>query len=291
MQDTRRVPRSSVPRFAALLLFGCACARHEAATATPPWDARAGTVASATAAPGASTPTMPPSPAMNEDAFEKYVVEDFTRPWSMRRGVEASDKGHDAIVLRAAPRDVTGVFSRHGARTVPDALGQEVTLGSAVGFVVQVKGHPWTLVLASAHGGPGIPTPAELSKELDASVLEVVAWEEDIAYSYFEHGTLVEKLEGTAERVTKFESRLRTRADLGTQSPAGIADAFAKAHDAYVGELTADYFFGNGRTVPFLEAGAKLRVNNPGFVLVLGRGREVISRPDIEKLDFLVLRP
>jgi hypothetical protein len=227
---------------------------------------------------------------MSESDFERRVIAEFTRPWSTRRGVEASDQGHNAIAVRAAPERVTAVFTRLGATAVPDALGREVTLGHAFGFVVRLQGHPWTLFLPGDSGAPP-PAAREISKDVDAPVFEVVAWEEDIEYSYFEHGVLVEHLEGNGEGVTKFDSRLRSREDLGTRSPAEIVDAFAKAHDAYIGDLSAAYFFGDGHTVPFLKAGAKLRVSNAGFTLVVGRGREVVSRPDLEKLDFLVLSP
>jgi hypothetical protein len=227
---------------------------------------------------------------MSESDFEAMVTADFTRPWSTRRGVEASDKGHNAIAVRAAPERVTAAFARAGATALPDALGREVTLGHAIGFVVRLQGHPWTLFLPGDVGTPPLKA-REISKDLDAPVLEVVAWEEDIEYSYFEHGALVEHLEGNAEGVTKFDSRVRSRDALGTRRAAELVDAFAKAHDAYFGDLSASYFFGDGRTVPFLEAGSKLRVTNAGFTLVLGRGREVVSRPDIEKLDYLVLSP
>jgi hypothetical protein len=273
-----------LPTLYMLFLLGSACrpGSHGSSDARPPQ--ASGIDASA---PAAIPPAATPRSSMSEAEFERFVVADFTRPWSTRRGVEASDQGHNAIAVRAAPEKVTAAFTRLGAVAVPDALGREVTLGRAIGFVVRLQGHAWTLYLP----GDGAPPPParEISKDLDAPVLEVVTWEEDIEYSYFEHGAIVEHLEGNGEGVTKFDSHTRSRDDLGTRRPAEIADAFAKAHDAYVGDLSAAYFIGDGHTVPFLKAGDKLRVSNPGFTLVLGRGREVVSRPDLEKLDFLVL--
>ncbi len=51
-----------------------------------------------------------------------------------------------------------------------------------------------------------------------------------------------------------------------------------------------EYFFSDGRNL-FLDAGAKPRVSNPGAILVAGPNGETVSRPEVDKLDYLVLAP
>lgn len=227
-----------------------------------------------------------------EEQFEQRAIAEFTRPWGTRRGIEPSDGGHDVIAVRAPVQDVSAAYARRGFTVVPDAVDKTVTIGRWIGFVVRLKGHAWTMVLegdTTSNAKP--PTPIELSKDIGAPVLQFASYEDGIAYSYFEAGALVEQMEGNGGDVVKFESRKRARADLARVPPAAIANAFVTDHDAYVSDIGASYFFGDGRTRPELVIGAKLRVANPGFVLMVGRGREVVSRPEIEKIDYLVLPP
>jgi hypothetical protein len=207
--------------------------------------------------------------------------------WETRRGIDPSDRGLDAILIKAPPSDVSAALVRRGARLDADALGKEVTIASAIAIVVRFRGHAWTTVLED---GCSSHMSEQLAKDLAVPVLEIASSEDDIEYRYFEKGDLVEHLAGNREQVARFESRQRARADLGERSAYEVADGFVKEKGAYVPDLRVTYFFSQGGIVPDLGPGGRRRLNNPGIV-VSGPGGESVSRPDIEKLDYLRVAP
>jgi hypothetical protein len=266
------------------LLWSCGAARE-----APPARAESATPVLVGTVSEAGTPRTPMAPDASSDDERSQVdaiAGDFARPWSGRRGVEYSDQGFNVVLVRAAPASVTAALVARGAQAVPDAIGKSVTIGRAFAFVARFHGHDWTTIFLS-DAADGLAPPDDLSRALGTSAFATVSWEEEVEYSYFEQGKLVERLKGTTDAVVDFESHRRSRSDLGKRSGFEAVDAFAKDHGIFVSDLPVEYFFGDGRTMPFPRRGEVLPVGNPGVVLVLASNRQVVSHPEFDKVDYV----
>jgi hypothetical protein len=225
-------------------------------------------------------PALDPTRAASESAsFEERLAAAWTRPWPTRRGAEGEDC--DVTLARAPVEDVARALARGGAWD-RDVVGKTVTVARSFAFVVRLRGHAWTIVLAE-----DLPIgPDLLSREMRAPVATLTEYEGSIEYSYYEGGARTEHLLARGGAIESIESPRLGALDLAKVRPGDLADTLMKSIDAYAPLLQSTYFFGDGETTPDIGVGDRRVVGNRGLVLSMGR-RRLVSVPDIERVDYV----
>jgi hypothetical protein len=212
------------------------------------------------------------------------MSDDLDRPWQERRGIETTDHNIGLVFARTGVEELARAIASRATSWERDVLGKRVRLAADFGWVFRIQGHSWAILLSD---GDSAGSPAELSARLSAPVIAYDCSDtvESQGYVYAEGGKVRESLSFLQGEV-EFSSELRTL-EVKPAEAFRVADDFFRDHDVYEPGVYPKYFFGDGRTVPRLEAGKNYLVRNPGFVTCYPGG-ESTSIPPLERVDYLV---
>ncbi len=214
-------------------------------------------------------------------------------PWESRRGLETTDYNNIAVLICTSIDEAARALAGRTERWERDVLGKEIGLSPQGGaFVFRLRGHNWTIVVLE-------PLPLvwlseigeqEISRQLKTKV--IAYWVSDtsggIGYQLYENGELMEKLsaiEGDDEH-SSFSSRLRDLKKDDIKNGWSFTRQFFIEQDAFEPGIDFRYFLGSRDYRP----GDRVRIENPGFVLVMPGSRRLLSTPPIERVDYLALR-
>jgi hypothetical protein len=216
-------------------------------------------------------------------------------PWKDRRGVRTTDYNNTVVLVRASIDAVGRSLTDRTERWERDVLGKEIVVGDEGAFIFRLRGHIWTeVVIGPLQAGRFLgPWEQELSSRLATRVITYSVSDTTgaIGYDLYERGELLEKLDATddgsgrASSDTKFSSRLRPLKRNDITDIWSFTEEFLVAQDAYEPGIEFTYFLGRQKYRP----GDRLKVVDPGFPLA-GRKKTVVSKPPIERVDYLALR-
>jgi hypothetical protein len=238
------------------------------------------------------TAVPPPPPQRDEDpTWINHVADSFRRPWSSRRGIETIDVNSMVLFARAPVEPFATALARHAVDWQKDALGREVVLARQFGFVFRLSGHPWSLFVASLGVEISADDRRDLSRTLDAPIIQYVCSDTMgvIGYELHEAGRTIESFEAESDGVTQFRSEVRDGGVADGGSAYRFVAQFLEDHDAYEPGIEETYFFSDGRVGPTLAPGTRRKVDNPGFFAQIGPA-EVHSTPEFERVDYLVFK-
>jgi hypothetical protein len=229
----------------------------------------------------------PDEAGLNDRKTVMNIKEEWqNKQWDKARGIWSTDFNNSFVLVRASVEDVAKALEPKALRWNRDVLGSQVEFGKHSLFVFRLRGHNWTEVLANymfvEHG-----LAQRLSEELKTQTISYSVSDTCgcIGYSLYESGKEIEEY-GFIEGKCTFNSSLRQlkQADL-EKDPWGLPCRFFEEQDAFEPGIEFGYFFNH--KLP--EAGQWAVVHNPGFTLMVD-GEGVLSRPDFERVDYMVLR-
>jgi hypothetical protein len=234
----------------------------------------------------------------HEIQLHKIKQEWVNRQWSQMRGIETTDYNNDLILVHAEVEDVAKAMAAYAARWDRDVLDREVVLGAASAFVFRLQGHVWTEILHPYSGHITAPAGTYwdqyLSECLHTRVIRYCVSDTVgcVCYHHYVNGEVAEKFDaisgeenGPAPGKSSFYSKNRDVQLSQINNIWNFARQFFVDQDAYEPGIGETYFLAHRPCKP----GDQVVLTNPGFILVDG-GEEFVSKPKIERLDYLALR-
>lgn len=241
------------------------------------------------------------------DRQENSGIEDFTRPWSERRGIETTNRNASVVMVKAPLDVLSGALAKKALEERRNVLGSEIEVSGVFNFTFQLVGHPWSILINDGVIEPrrlaASPSPksAQLSKELKLPVIQLIMSDTTgvVEYTLFEDGEVVEFFSGSygdeygtnqyglkpqryvlylapddleAKQIVYFWSRRRqvTADEIGDMWD--FANQFLVDHDAFDPGIDAQYLLGSS-----VKRGDRYQVENPGFVLAIGDEEQIMS--------------
>lgn len=209
--------------------------------------------------------------------------------WAGARGLTVLDLNNESILVRAPLPVVARKLAEAARRWSRNVLGKAIVVGCPGLFVLQLRGHAWTVVLPFGHSWlTGQGEALELSRKLAARVLTFYVSDTagSVGYSLLDCGEEVEWLSGYASspQQRSFRSR-RRRVALRQLDLHRETDAVFRAEDALEPGIATWSLVGSD----WFEADRRTVIRQPGWQIVDVRGRRRWSRPGLERVDFLRL--
>ncbi len=221
--------------------------------------------------------------------------------WEKARGVWMIDYNNFLLLARSPVEEVAGAIAEDADLWERDTLGRRVVVQRDALFVFRLRGHRWSAVVSQPYGripfgSKGHAWEKRLSRRLRQPVIVYGVSDTcgSIGYTLVEDGEVTEDFfaedQGSrpAPRRSWFTS---ARRDIGLDRIGNIYDfasEFFVEQGAFEPGIEFGYFFGDAEP----EQGASGVVENPGFAAFYPRksGKDR-GTPEIERVDYLVLRP
>jgi hypothetical protein len=235
---------------------------------------------------------------MNEQSkFRQETIADFASAWSLRRGIESTDRNAIVTFVWATLDQLSDVLAEKAITTKRDVVGSEIELSKNFAFAFQIPGHNWSIVLK--HGASSLmPTTEKLSAQFRQSIVLIMSDTcGSIYYDLCEDGEVIESFDGEeveledgsgdlseqagyqgyvltpdpdypeSKQVAYFKSRSRkvTAEEIGDIW--GFTDRFMREASVYDPAIDLDYLLGED----CFEPGNSYQVQDPGFVVQWNR--------------------
>jgi hypothetical protein len=233
-------------------------------------------------------------------------VDQAPTPWDKRRGLENVARNQSLLLLRSDVETVGKFVAANAVRWERDVLGQTVCSGACNILLFRVRGQSWAIALGDVlELSIAVPFSREFHSEaIEYQVSDTCA---SIGYSYFRDGELLEELfcemgagNRPRRRGSKFNSKIRNLRLADIKDGWAFVDQFFRDHDAYEPSLSYEYFLHRSKqpqqATIVMPGTADIqddrwpRICNPGWATRLPNGHEIVSIPDLERVDFIVLR-
>jgi hypothetical protein len=233
--------------------------------------------------------------AKNDRQSIEHAKREALAPWDGKRGLNTIDRNGHAVHVWAGVEETAAELSHGAVRWEKDVLNRPVTPGAENLVVFRLRGHSWTIIV------DGVADALHLSQTLKTKVIDFTVSDTcgAISYSLFENGERSEYFYGSeGDGINEFESSLRAVSRRERKDIWGMAHKFFVANDAFDPGLAYEYFF---RQTEEKSKPSSLilfdtpstnndpRIRNPGIVIVID-GEEVLSKPEFERIDFLVMQ-
>ena len=154
--------------------------------------------------------SLPPkSKGMNEQQIRE-ASEDFTRPWSGRRGIETIDRNAEVILVRVPLDELSDALAARAIAHQRDVMGAEIEVSAISVLAYQLVGHSWSIsimvhVLSYYNNLRVLQSSelAQLSRQLKQPIIRLLVSDTGgtIGYDLFEDGELVEYFRGASGNV------------------------------------------------------------------------------------------
>ncbi|QMS90360.1 hypothetical protein HUN01_23270 [Nostoc edaphicum CCNP1411] len=260
-----------------------------------------------------------------DEQFIREAVENFTRPWPQRRGIESIDRNAAVVLVKVPLNQLSDALAEKAIESQRNVMGSEIEVSGAFVFAYQLVGHPWSIMISGDLSYPSILESSEfalLSKQLEQTVIMLLVSDSagEISYDLFEGGELVEYFRGSDGELTDDSNKYGIQSQRYLLFP--YPDELEEDEDSEA-QQTA-YFWSRRRQVTAEEIGniwdfarqlmldydafdpaidssyllreyslraGRYQVQNPGFTLVFGyekdgRSQEVTSVPDLVRVDY-----
>ncbi|NJO52450.1 MAG: hypothetical protein HC840_27050 [Leptolyngbyaceae cyanobacterium RM2_2_4] len=210
----------------------------------------------------------------------------FLRPWSTRRGIETTDYNNFVILVRAGLSSLADFLSARAVETVPDPIGQTVTVGNENAFAFQLQEHPWSIVIGTS-ALEQLPVP--LSQTLGVDVIAYTCSDTAgcIGYELYRQGTVVEEYAAGSDEPLHFHSDIRQVDDMLLEDCYAFIEEFFLDHDAYEPGISYQQFFDIAYPQFRLQPNSTVTIRSPEFRLVLPGGSDAVSVPEFERVYFV----
>jgi hypothetical protein len=234
---------------------------------------------------------------MDEQERQRWIEEakrEALAPWDHKRGTATIDRNAHAVHVRASVEQTAAFLSRTAVRWERDVLNRTVCPGARNLIVFRLRGHHWTIIADEEVDAQG------LSRSLQTDVIDYTVSDTcgSIGYTLFENGEQTEHFFGSeGDNTDVFESKRRSVSRQQRKDIWGLVHQFFLAHDAFEPGLDYEYFFRVGGEEPISASRLVLLdvpprdsgpcVRNPGIVINIA-GEDVVSRPEFERIDFVV---
>lgn len=244
--------------------------------------------------------------------WEREAKEHFTRSWSERRGIESIDRNAWIVLVKVPLDQLSSVLAQRATESRRDVLGSEIEVVGSFAFTYQLVGHDWSIV-PDPPMGSGLAQRHELaalSRQLGQPIIELSLSDTSgrIGYNLFERGKLVEHFEGQENDDDEYDAHgLQTqryvlspyqddpeavqtayfwssRRQVTSEEIGNIWDFANKLmleYDAFDPDISVAYLLGE-----YPKHGKRYRIENPGFTLVVNPTTEVLSVPELVRVDY-----
>lgn len=163
-------------------------------------------------------------------------------PLEQRRGLETIDRNILVILVQAPVEPVAQAFSTLKQMNVwvRDAYNREITIQNESTFVLQLRGHPWSLVYKPYVRSMRIDLTEEDARSLSKSLSTVAIYYAGsdtcgtLEYHLYQNGVLQEKLAFEEEVSIQFQSQLRSLEARDISDAYTFTMDFMREQDAYI---------------------------------------------------------
>lgn len=251
------------------------------------------------------------------------AAEDFTRPWSQRRGIESIDRNAEVVLVRVPLDQLSNILAAQAIESQRDVMGAQIELLGNFVFTYQLVGHSWSIMVPGFNPSVLQSTElARLSNQLGQPVIRLQVSDTGgaVGYDLFENGRLTEYFQGVEENLTHdsnehgihpqryiwFPPPEELEEDVDPNEPARTAYFWSSRRQVttaeeigsiwgFAGQLLIEYdTFDPAIDDRYLlgeysgfKRGSRYRVQNPGFTLVLGYDQD-LRRQEVTSVPDLV---
>lgn len=225
----------------------------------------------------------------------------FPADWERARGIWMIDYNCHIVLARAPVEDLARAIAEDAEVWEQDVLGRQVIVQRDALFVFRLRRHRWSVAVSRTfgwvpYGFIGYAWEKRLSRRLRQPIMVYGTSDTcgTTGYTLIEDGEVVEDFfaEDEGSRPAPEQSRIesaRRRVELSQiDNIYDFVGEFFLEQDAFDPGIDFAYFLGRKER----GVGESVVVVNPGFSFVTAPDwKEYRSTPQIERVDYLVLRP
>lgn len=175
-----------------------------------------------------------------------YFLRAEDTPLEQRRGLETIDRNLLFILVKAPVEPVAQAFSTLKQMNVwvRNAYEREIDIQNESTFVLQLRGHPWSIVYKPYTSSERLYLTEEDARRISESLSTAAIYYAGsdtcgtIEYHLYRNGVLQEKLSFEEEVSIEFQSQLRSLAARDIRDAYTFTMDFMREQDAYVPNLT-----------------------------------------------------